>query len=551
MLGGRLVQLQGLDGNQYAAAARQQRLDTTVIPAERGRITDRDGRVLAYTVASRTVVADPKIVTDPAAAAFALAPLLKVPAPTLRAKLSRTGRYVVLARDVTPTDAARIKALAIRGVSTEDTTQRIYPDGRIAAAVLGFTARDGAGGAGIELRYDGVLAGRQGSIAVETGEHGQQIPSGLRRETAAIAGSSVRLTLSEDLQYVTQSALVDAVKRSRARGGQVVVLDARTGEVLAMATAPTYDAQHPGTADPAAMGNAAVQAPVEPGSANKVVTFAAALDRGLIRPDTPMSVPGSIQVADRVIHDAWSHGVVKWSATGVLAKSSNVGTLMIAQRLGEARFYDYLTRFGIGSRTGIELPGESPGLLPAPETWSGSTFGNLPIGQGVSMTALQLASMYQTIANDGVRVPPRVVSQVVGPGGAVSTPDAPATTHVVSAEAARTLRTMMEAVVQEGGTAPSAAIDGYRIGGKTGTGQKPDAACRCYRGGYWATFAGIAPADSPRFVVSVIIDDAKGGLHGGAVAAPLFKTIAAYALTQRGVPPTGSPTQPVPLVLDD
>jgi cell division protein FtsI (penicillin-binding protein 3) len=551
VVGGRLVQLQAFDGQHYAAVAQQQRLETADIPAERGRILDRDGRVLAYTAAARTVFADPSLVTDPAGTAAALAPLLGQPEAKLAPKLRRSGRYVVLARDVTLADAARIRALKLPEIGTQGATQRLYPGRDSAAAVVGFTGRDGTGLAGIESRYDRVLAGTPGKIVVETGRQGQEIPSGVRRETSAMPGSSVRLTISEDLQYMVQQQLTEQVRLAHAKGGQVVVLDADTGEVLAMASTPTFDAQHVAASNPLHLGNPAVQAVFEPGSANKVVTFSGAVERGLIRPGTPVTVPGSIRVADRIIHDAWSHGVVHYTAAGVLAKSSNVGTLEIAQRLGPEAWYDYVTRFGIGSRTGIELPGESAGLLPTPDTWSGSTFGNLPIGQGLSMTALQLAAMYQTVANDGVRVPPRIVASVIGPDGRVSPEVRPPGVRVISAAAARTVRTMLEAVTQEGGTAPGAAIDGYRTAGKTGTAQKPNPRCRCYSGGgYWATFAGIAPADAPQFVVAVVIDDAKGGGHGGAVAAPLFRTIASYALTQRGVPPSGSPSPKFRLVLD-
>jgi cell division protein FtsI (penicillin-binding protein 3) len=545
IVGGRLVQLQALDGPRYAAAAQQQRLDQTVIPAERGRILDREGRVLAYTVAARTVYADPSMIAHPRAAAAALAPLLRQPARAIEARLKRPGRYVVLARDVTPTLAARILSLRIDGIGAQDASQRIYPGRSVAAGVLGFVGRDGEGLAGIERSFDDQLAGTEGRIVVETGERGEQIPIGTRTETAAVPGSSVRLTIAEDLQYVAQKTLDDAVRGTNAKGGQVVVLDARTGEVLAMASSPTYDAQRPGAADPARLGNPAVQAVFEPGSANKVVTFAAALDRGLIRPETPMSVPDSIRVADRVIHDAWSHAVTNWTAAGVIAKSSNVGTLMIAQRLGPEAFYDYVRRFGVGTKTGIPLPAESGGLLPPPEKWSGSTFGNLPIGQGLSMTALQLAGIFQTIANDGERVTPIIVDGVIAPDGTVSPPAEPARTAVIGPDTARTLRRMLEGVTREEGTGPTAAIPGYRVAGKTGTAQKPNPRCRCYSGGgYWATFAGMAPAEQPELVVSVVIDDARGGLHGGAVAAPVFRSIMSYALAQRGVPPTDAPLRP-------
>jgi cell division protein FtsI (penicillin-binding protein 3) len=551
VLGGRLVQLQGIDSSDLAGAAQQARLHSTTIPAVRGQILDRDGRVLAYSVAARTIFADPRGITDPVGTAAALGPLLGVSPATLEPKLHKKGRlaYVPLAKNVTPGKAEAILGAALPGIGAEDSSQRLYPGNDVGSNVIGFTGVAG-GSAGIEQRFNTQLAGKPGALLVERGSNGLEIPSGERKETAAVPGSAVRLTIDQDLQYRAQRALADAVKAANAKDGQLVVLDVHTGEVLAMASAPAFDAQNPAKAAPDVLGNPAVQSPVEPGSANKIVTFAGALDRGLIKPDTPMLVPDGYRVPGKVVHDAWSHAPTKWTATGVLAKSSNVGTLMVASKLGPSAFYEYERKLGIGTRTGIELPGESPGILPDPSTWSGTTFGNLPIGQGVSVTALQLAGMYQTIANDGLRIPPRIVGSVVAPDG-TSTPTArPAGTQVVSVQAARTVRLMMEATVATGGTAPKAAIDGYRVAGKTGTAQKPDRSCRCYAGGYWATFAGIAPADDPRLVISVVIDEGKGGGHGGAVAAPLFKQIMSYALTSRGVAPTGTPVPKLKLTAD-
>jgi cell division protein FtsI (penicillin-binding protein 3) len=542
VLGGRLVQLQGIDGGDLAGAAQQQRLHSTTVPAVRGQILDRDGRVLAYSVAARTIFADPRGIADPAATAAKLGPLLGIAPGTLLPKLRKKGRlaYVPLEKNVTPEKARAILSAGIAGIGAEDSTQRLYPGNDVASSVIGFTGVNG-GSAGIEQKFDPQLRGTAGRLLVERGSNGLEIPGGLREETAAVRGSDVRLTIDQDLQFMAQGALAAAVRAVNARGGQLVVQDVRTGEVLASATAPTFDAQHPSRVEATRRGNPAVQSPVEPGSANKVVTFAAALDKGLIKADTPMLVPDGYRVPGKTVHDAWSHAPTKWTATGVLAKSSNVGTLMVAEKLGPSAFYDYERRFGIGTRTGIELPGESPGILPAPDTWSGTTFGNLPIGQGVSMTALQLAGMYQTIGNDGVRIPPRIVQSVTGADGRVTPTERPAGVRVVSEQAARTVRLMMEATVAKGGTAPKAAIDGYRVAGKTGTAQKPDAACRCYAGGYWATFAGMAPADDPRLVISVVIDEAKGGGHGGAVAGPLFKQVMSYALASRGIAPTGTP----------
>ncbi|MFL6129127.1 MAG: peptidoglycan D,D-transpeptidase FtsI family protein, partial [Mycobacteriales bacterium] len=551
VLGGRLVQLQGFDADHLAERAAQSRLVPTTIPAVRGRILDRDGRPLAYTVAARTIFADPTKIEDPEATAEQLAPLLRKTPTALLPKLrKKRTRYVPLAKDLSPAEAARVLAAGLPGIAAEDTTRRLYPGGTLASAVVGYTNVEGGLG-GVESKFDTALAGTPGKLEVERGSNGLQIPGGVRAETAAVPGSTVQLTIDEDLQFTAQRALAAAVRKINAQSGQIVVLDAKTAEVLAMATAPTYDAQDPSASRPDQRANPAVQAPVEPGSANKVVTFSAAVDRGRLRPDTPMLVPDGYRVADKIVSDAWSHRPTRWTATGVLAKSSNVGTLMIANDLvGKQAFYDYERRFGIGERTGIELPGESPGILPAPDRWSGTTFGNLPIGQGVSMTPLQLAGMYQAIANDGVRVQPRIVRSIVAPDGTVTNTPAPAHTTVVSPRAARTVRTMLEAVVGEGGTAPAAALEEYRVAGKTGTAQKPDASCRCYAGGYWATFAGIAPADAPELVISIVIDQGKGGGHGGAVAGPLFRDVMSYALTARKVAPTGTPGPAQKLTVD-
>jgi cell division protein FtsI (penicillin-binding protein 3) len=545
------VQLQGFDADHLAEKAEQSRLVPTTIPAVRGQILDRDGHPLAYTVAARTIFADPTKIVDAAATAAQLAPLLRKTAASLLPKLvKKRTRYVPLAKDLSPADAARVLAAGLPGIAAEDTTQRLYPGGTLASAVVGYTNADGGLG-GIESKFETALAGIPGKLEVERGSNGLQIPGGVRAETAAVPGSTVQLTIDEDLQFTAQRALDTAVRKINAQSGQIVVLDARTAEVLAMATAPTYDAQDPSASKPDRRANPAVQAPVEPGSANKVVTFAAAVDKGKLRPDTPMLVPDGYKVANKIVSDAWSHAPTRWTATGVLAKSSNVGTLMIAHDLvGPQTFYDYERRFGIGEKSGIELPGESAGILPPPDQWSGTTFGNLPIGQGVSMTPLQLAGMYQTIANDGVRVQPRIVKSIAAPDGTVTHTPAPTRTTVVSSHAARTVRTMLEAVVGEGGTAPAAALDEYRVAGKTGTAQKPDAACRCYAGGYWATFAGLAPADAPELVISIVIDQGKGGGHGGAVAGPLFKEVMSYGLTARKVAPTGTPRPTQKLTVD-
>lgn len=547
VVGGRLVQLQGVDGQQLAKAAEDQRLRSFTVPALRGQILDRDDNPLAYSVDVRDIVADPHLVKDPAATAHQLSQLLGVPEGQLRTQLSKTGtRNVMLARGLAPAKASEVLDAGLVGIFSQTDSQRLYPGHTVAANVIGFAGRDGTGLAGIEQEFNAQLAGTDGELVAEGGSGGQLIPGTVHSQTVAVPGSTVQLTLDQDLQYVTQSTLDNAVQRSGARGGQAVVLDVHTGQVLALAVTPTFDAQaaQDGTVGRSTqLDNPGVSTVFEPGSVNKVVTFAAALESGKIDPRTVLEVPGSIKIADRVVHDAWSHGLVKYTATGVVGKSSNVGTLMIAQRLGPQTFDDYLRKFGLGSKTGIELPNESPGLLLPLNRWSGSTFGNLPIGQGIGMTILQMAGMYQAVANNGLRITPRVVESVTAPDGTRSVPVPASSVQVISPQTAKTLRYMLEAVVQaKGGTAPSAAIDGYLVAGKTGTAQQPDPQCGCYSdSNYWATFAGMAPADNPQLVVGIMIDSPRGGLHGGAVAAPTFHQIMTYALKQRAIPPTGAP----------
>jgi cell division protein FtsI (penicillin-binding protein 3) len=362
-------------------------------------------------------------------------------------------------------------------------------------------------------------------------------------------GSTVRLTLDQNLQYTAQQLLDEDVAESGARGAQMAILDVHTGQVLALASSGTFDATDPDTINPYAPINPPVMSAFEPGSVQKSITFAAALQEGVVTPRTVINVPGSIQMGGVTISDAWAHGTQPFTATGILAESSNVGTLKIAQLLGRKTWYRYEKAFGVGIKTGIELPGESSGYIPPLQNWSASTFANVPFGQGESMTVLQLASIYQTIANDGVRIPPRIVQSVTGADGSVTDTKQPSGIRVIKPATALTLRTMLESVTQPGGTGTKAAIPGYRVAGKTGTAQQPDP----NRGGvysdwmYWDTFAGMVPADDPQFVVAIMVDNPANGLHGGDVAAPLFHDIASYELQHAHIPPTGSLSKHVPL----
>jgi cell division protein FtsI (penicillin-binding protein 3) len=542
---GRLVVLQGVDGAAYAQAAEDSRMRTYPITAVRGEITDRAGRVLAYSVDAQRVVADPTVVADPARTALALTTLLDVPASVLTEKLSRDGRYVVLADQVSTDVTDRIKALPAStraGLYYEDDPVRLYPAGAVAGQVVGFVGADGNGLAGIEQTFQDQLAGTDGKERVEVDGRGNPIPSGIDDTTPATDGGKVALTIDEDLQYVVQQRLDAACADGATSSASAVVLDVHTGEVAAMASCPGYDPAHYNQTDPDLLGNAAVSDVYEPGSVMKAVTLSAAIEEGKAQPDTVLQVPGHIQAGDAVVTDAHDHAPIGFTVTGILAKSSNVGAIMLAREVGDDKLEKYLRAFGVGSRTGIELPGESAGILQKAADWTASRAANVPIGQGVSVTTLQMASVYQTLANGGVRIPPRIVSSVTAPDGTVTPADRPQGTRVVSTSTADKLTYMLEAVVGKGGTAPLGEVDGFRVVGKTGTAQRANPDCSCYDGGgYFTTFVGYAPADDPQYVVAVDLERPTSSAEGGQVAAPVFADVMRYALTAGGVVPSGTP----------
>ncbi|MCV2491984.1 penicillin-binding protein 2 [Geodermatophilus sp. YIM 151500] len=538
---GRLAVLQGVDAASYATAAEQDRLRSYPVPALRGQVLDRDGAPFAYTVEASRVVADPTVVDDPARTALALTTLLDIPVSELTDKLSQEGRYVVLASQVLTETVDAIEALDLPGLYFEDDPVRLYPAGSVGGQVVGFVGREGTGLAGIEQTFEDELAGSPGQRRVEVGSGGYPIPSGIDESTPATDGSTVTLTLDQDLQFVTEKRLARACADGATTRASAVVLDARTAEVLTMGSCPGYDPGAYGSTDPDLLGNPVVSQVFEPGSVMKAVTLAAALEEGIATPDTVLGVDGSIRAGDVVVSDAWSHGVVDWTVTGILAKSSNVGTIMLAREVGDTTLEEYLRAFGIGSRTGIELPGESAGILEASAEWTESRSANVPIGQGVSVTTLQMASAYQALANGGVRVAPRLVESVTAPDGRVTAASEPERARVVSEATAERMSYMLEAVVGPGGTAPRGQIEGFRVAGKTGTAQRANPECGCYAGGgYVTTFVGFAPADDPRYVVAVDLERPTSSAEGGQVAAPVFADIMRHALTADGVVPSGS-----------
>jgi cell division protein FtsI (penicillin-binding protein 3) len=560
----KLIQVQGLEAAELQSRSAKQRAEIQKIIAERGPILDRNGDALAFSVRVKALTAQPNRITedrkaigaDPDARKREIASFVAAmlgPAITeqeLLDKLMSDRTFVYLASDVEPGKAREITE-RFPEIGSEDRELRSYPGKTLAANIIGVAnwradERKLQGLSGLENSKDSLLAGKNGRRLVDTASGSDAvIPGSERGVQPAVPGAGLALTIDADLQYSVQQLLADAVARTGARGASAVVLDAHTAEVYALANDNTFDPSDLTSFDPAKMGNRAIAEPFEPGSVNKVVTAAAAIEYGVVTPDTVIDVPGSIRVADRTIHDAWPHGRLRLTFTGVLAKSSNVGTLLTAQQVGEDRYADMLGRFGLGARTDIGLPGESPGVVPQRSEWSGSTFGNLPIGQGLSMTVLQMAGMYQAIANDGVRVPPRIVAAELSPDGQRVEQPRPAGVRVVSEQTAHTVRDMLRAVTQDApnqrGTGLAAALPGYQVAGKTGTAQQPDPACGCYSDGrYWITFAGIFPADAPRFVVAIMLDAPQGGTS----AAPLFHDIASYLSQRYQIPlsPTPAPT---------
>ena len=544
----RLFQLQGVDSSVYASEATKQYVQTQTLHATRGTITDRNGSVLAQSVDARDITGDPWLATTststgPYEMADQLAPLVGVPAATLAKRLDGTSRFVYLARNVTPAVAAEVVHLGLPGVRAVPTKERSYPGGELAANVIGFVGGDGAGLAGIEYEYQSQLAGKDGTSTVEVGSDGTVIPDGGHKGTAAVPGKNIELTIDSDIQWEAQRAISAAVATTGAASGTVIVMQPSSGEILAMATTPTFDPANAGAAPAKDRGNSAVSDVFEPGSTNKVITMAAAVDSGVLTPSSPIVVPPTLTRGGTVFHDAETHGEEHLTLAGVLAESSNIGTILASEKVGTTRLDDYLRAFGLGQRTGVGFPGESKGLLADPSTWSASQRYTIPFGQGLSVTALQVASVYATIANGGVRVTPTLVKGVETDDGSFA-PITPVTrTRVVQQSTATQVERMLEAVTTDQGTAPAARIPGYRVAGKTGTAQRVDPTCGCYRG-YTASFVGFAPADDPKLVVLVVLDNPIRGHYGGTVAAPVFKDVMSFALETEKIPPTGT-TPPV------
>jgi cell division protein FtsI (penicillin-binding protein 3) len=547
LLAGRLVQLQGFKSHSYAAMAEQQRTHTVEQPATRGEIRDRSGNVLAVDVNASDIYAQPPKVTDVEGEAGLLAGVLHKSVADLTAALLNDASFRYLAYDVDPAVGQRITKLDLPGIGVLPQRNRLYPAGAVAGNVLGTVGRDGTGLAGLESAYNASLAGKNGTLVVEEDPQGRAIPSGTHREKEPVPGRGLQLTLDRDVQYAAEQALGAQVKASGAVKGVAIVMNPHTGDIYAMASSPGFDPNKPEQATTADLQNPDVAWTFEPGSVNKLVTVSAAIDKGIVTPTSEVDVPPSLQAGGFTIHDAEGHGFEKMTVAGVLAKSSNLGTLLLSRKLpSRAVLESELRAFGLGALTGVGLPGESPGLLAKSSTWSDAQAANIPFGQSMSVNALQVAAAYATIANGGVHVTPRIIGGTIDGAGRLIPVASGPTRRVVSTQTARTVSQLLEQVTTTNGTGVLAQIPGYRVAGKTGTASRIDPSTGRYSG-YVASFVGFAPADKPSLVVLVTLDNPQSSIYGGSVAAPVFAKIMSFALASMRVPPTGTTPVVYPL----
>lgn len=560
LLAVQLFRVQVIQASNYQEKAANEMQSTRTIPAQRGEITDINGIAFARSVSAITIVVDQTQITDPARVANFVAPILGLSAADVQANITGTRKYSIVLKNGRPALWDKLteaiyeynKALdnkhfdkRIIGFFPERSYIREYPSGQLISSLVGFVRSDGIGATGIESSLNSIITGTDGKYSYARG-YGAEIPGSQREIVAAKAGTNIRLTINRDVQWVASKAIADAVKSANAVSGTVIVMDPKTGAIVAHATAPTFNPNNTKNVPLALMRNPSVQDVYEPGSTGKVMTLAAALEEKTITPTTVFTVPYMLKRGGSPFHDHEPHPTQHLTSSGILAVSSNTGTIKIGETMSNDTLHSYLTKFGIGSKTGSGLPGESAGLLRPVSNWSGTTAPTVAFGQGYSVTAMQATSVFATIANNGVRVSPTVIAGTSDPSGHFTPTANRSSVRVVSEDTAIKLRLMMESVVSTQGTAPSAAIPGYRVAGKTGTAMRYDQKTGRYSG-YTASFIGFAPADAPRYVISVTLQDPRNGHYGGSLGGPVFKKVMTFVLQSEHVAPTGTKVLPVAL----
>lgn len=527
---GRAVWLQGVQAASLERLGESQNTVTVALPAGRGAILDHQGVPLAMGTQAETVYADPLRVRNPWATAVAAAKALDLDSNAIGKSLTdRRTRFVYVDRQADPEKAAQLQKLRLPGLGFYAEEKREYPQHDIAAHVVGYAGVDNVGLAGLERQYDKVLAGRPGTETIVRDPTGRAVDT--VNSVAPREGRNVHLALDRIMQENLQNVLDDTLARWRARSATGIVLDPRNGRVLAMAVSPSFASDRFSSTSPDVTRNRAVTDTYEPGSTFKIVPVSAALSEGLVTPENSFTLPPVIKVADRTIHESDRTVTEQMSVAQIVAKSSNVGAVTLAELVNQKRFYHWITRFGFGRQTGVDFPGESSGILLPELKWSGSSIGNLAIGQGIGVTALQMAAAYAVIANAGVWIQPHFVTSV---GGRKAF--RPKQRRILSPRVASEMVSMLKDVVAAGGTGDNARVQGYQVAGKTGTAQKPGP--HGYAPGkYVSSFVGFVPASAPRLVILVSVDEPHGQIYGGTVAAPAFARIARYDLQYLGVPP--------------
>jgi cell division protein FtsI (penicillin-binding protein 3) len=518
--------LSTVNGGGLRERADAQQVETLAVPARRGTITDRHGVELAVSEDSVTVYADPRLIHDPAGEAARLAPAMGVDQSQLLSKLSDRSRgFVYLARKLPLSRGQGVAKLKLAGIGTTNEPLRVYPQGTLASQLIGSVGTDNYGLSGIEQSLERRLHGTDGSRRVVNDALGQ--PVSIVDDKRATSGHDVRLTIDAAIQQRTESVLAGVGAAYSPKGATAIVLDPRTGEILALANWPAADPSHPGASPPYAEQDRAVESSYEPGSTFKPVTVSGALEDHVITPSTVFPLPPELHVADRTISDAEPRGFEEMSVGEILARSSNVGAVTIGLKLGAQRFDQWVRRFGFGTSTRIDIPGEAAGIVPHPRQYSGSSMGNLPMGQGLAVTPMQMVAAYEAIAEHGMIRRPHVIAGDPAPAR-----------RVISGRTASEVAKMLEGVLGPNGTAPEASVPGYTLAGKTGTAQKIDPATGTYsHTKYVASFIGFAPEHHPRLLVAVMVDEPQGAIYGGSVAAPAFEKIVSFAMSYLRIPP--------------
>ena len=555
-----LFRVQIIEAANYKLRAVDEMETTRIVQAPRGEITDVNGVAFARSVSAISIVVDQTQINNPAKTAAFVAPILGLSVAEVQSSITGTRKYSMVLKNGRPALWSKLSSAMEEynsALSSRDLGERIigffpersyireYPSGSLISSLVGFVRADGVGATGLESSMNSVISGTAGRYSYARA-NGAEIPGSQNEIIAPKAGTSVRLTIDRDVQWIAAKAIAEAVKSSGAANGTVIVMDPRTGAIIAHATAPTFDPNNTKGVTLDLMRNPSVQDVYEPGSTGKVMTMAAALEEKTVTPTTVFSVPYGLHRAGKTFHDHEKHATQHLTTTGILAVSSNTGSIKVGETLGSQRLYDYLTKFGIGTKTGSGLPGESAGILRPVNTWSGTTAPTVAFGQGYSLTAMQATSVFATIANGGVRVSPTVIAGTRDDSGHFTPAGNRESVRVISEETAAKLRIMMESVVSANGTAPSAAIPGYRVAGKTGTAQRVDPITGKYSG-YTASFIGFAPADSPRYVINVTLQRPRNGHFGGALCGPVFKKVMTFVLQSEHVAPTGTTVKPVAL----